>query len=151
MVREVILSGVLSDVETVQINGKSITKFETGSKVINQWIEGELQTKVVYKTTNGLPLSGSAKQVASIFQNSSFGKSEEENSNLSMAWYIIALEYKANNEFEQAEQSLQFAQQFESPIFDSPVDQMIKSEFANIGMQKEKVRTANLKNKTNSQ
>jgi hypothetical protein len=134
-----------------RLEGKSTTKFVTGSKVINYWKDGVLEKKVVYQAPNGFPLSGSANQVASIFQNSSFGKSDEEHANLSMAWYIIALEYKSINEFEQAEKSLQFAQQFDSPIFDSPVDQLIKSEFANIGTKKEKVRMAKVQSDFSSQ
>ena len=127
------------------LDGKSETKFKEGSMVINSWKKGVLEKKVIYQTTKGFRLSGPDKQLAKIIQMSNKDISEQGSSDFSMAWYVVALEYKARNELDNAMMSLEFAQQFDNSILDSPVAELINKELSNVAILKETTRMAKIK------
>ena len=127
------------------LDGESVTKLKKGSSIINNWKKGVLDKKVVYQTSKGFRLSGSNKQLANIIQMSNKELSEEGSLDFSVGWYIIALEYKSRNEFDQAIMSLEFAQQFDNSIFESPVAKLINGELSNIASIKESTRIAKIK------
>lgn len=127
------------------LDGKSITKLKKGSSIINTWKNGVLDKKIIYETSDGFKLSGSSKQLANIIQMSNKSLSDEGSLDFSVGWYIIALEYKSRNEFDQAIMSLQYAQQFDNSILESPVVKLISDELLNITTIKENTRMAKLK------
>ena len=128
------------------LDGKSTTKFKKGSSIVNTWKEGVLDKKVIYQTPSGFRLSGPDKQLAKIIQMSNKEISEKGSSDFNVGWYIIALEYKSRNDFDNAIKSLEFAQQFDNSILESSVAKLINSEISDIATLKENTRMAKIKN-----
>ncbi len=128
------------------LDGKSVTKLKKGSSITNTWKNGVLEKKIVYQTSNGFKLSGSNKQLANIIQMSNKSLSDEGSLDFSMGWYVIAMEYKSRNEFDEAIASLQHAQQFDNTLLlESPVVKLINNELLNIASIKESTRMAKIK------
>ena len=134
------------------LDEKSHFKFKNGSSIVQFWKKGKIQNKVVYTQANGFNVSGAPKQLAKILLNNSLSNNDSVEYNFSLAWYVAAIEYKNQNDFEGATDQLKFAQIFIDPFDETRLSSLLESEIKNASEEKERTGFAQkVKEGTSSQ
>ncbi|MFK8007053.1 MAG: MORN repeat-containing protein [Saprospiraceae bacterium] len=124
------------------LDEKSQFKFENGTSLIQFWEKGKIQDKAVYKQANGFNVSGSPEQLAKMLLNSSLGNNDSVESNFSLAYYVAAMEYKNQNDFDGATEQLKFAQIFLDPFEETRLSSLLESEIEFVSEEKERTGVA---------
>lgn len=124
------------------LNEKSHFKFENGTSLTQFWEKGKIQDKAVYKQANGFNVSGSPEQLAKMLLNSSLSNNDSVESNFSLAWYVAAMEYKNQNDFEGASDQLKFAQIFLDPFEETRLSSLLETEIEFMSEEKERTGVA---------
>lgn len=132
------------------LDEKSHFKFENGTSLTQFWEKGKIQDKAVYKQANGFNVSGSPEQLAKMLLNSSLSNNDSVESNFSLAWYVAAMEYKNQNDFEGASDQLKFAQIFLDPFEETRLSSLLESEIEFVSEEKERTGVAQKSSKEES-
>ena len=124
------------------LDEKSHFKFENGSSIVQFWEKGKIQNKAVYIQANGFNVSGAPDQLAQMLLKSSLSNNDSVESNFSLAWYVAAMEYKNQNDFEGASDQLKFAQIFIDHFEETRFSNLIETEMAHLSEEKERTGVA---------
>ncbi len=117
-------------------------QFENGTSIIQYWKKGKIQKKAVYIQKNGFNLSGDPNELVKILTQSSLSNDDSMESNFSLAWYVAAMEYKNQNDFEGATEQLKYAQLFQDPFEETRLSNLLELELDNITAEKERTGVA---------
>jgi len=132
------------------LDNKSYFKFENGSSIVQYWEKGKIQDKAVYIQANGFNVSGSPEQLAKMLLKSSLSNNDSVESNFSLAWYVAAMEYKNQNDFDGATDQLKFAQIFIDPFEETRISTLLELEIQNVSIEKERTGLAQKSKGNNS-
>lgn len=124
------------------LDEKSHFKFENGSSIVQFWENGKIQDKAVYIQANGFNVSGAPEQLAKMLLKSSLSNNDSVESNFSLAWYVAAVEYKNQNDFDGATDQLKFAQIFLDPFEETRLSSLLESEIEFVSEEKERTGVA---------
>ena len=105
--------------EDGKIDGKTVFQFIDGSKITHFWESGVLKEKVVFTQKSGLKLSGDLDMLTKMISKTSLGDEGNIEKNFSLAWYAIGMEYKSQQNYDEANKNLQYAQMFIDPFEES--------------------------------
>ncbi len=96
-----------------RLSGKAIYSFQNGDKLISNWRNGRLSNRAAYVFKNGKKLTGSLQQIkeAANLQITDILHTE---TNFQVAWMGIAMEFKANGDYEIAGDFLSSAKEYAS-------------------------------------
>ena len=134
------------------LDEKSNFKFENGSSIVQFWENGKIQKKAVFIQANGFRLSGTPENLAKMMLKTSLSNDDSAESNFSLAWYVAAMEYKNQNDFEGANDQLKFAQMFQDPFEETRLSSLLELEIQNVAIEKERTGVAQkVDGKENSQ
>lgn len=117
-------------------------QFEDGSSIVQFWKNGKIQKKAIFIQANGFRLSGAPDDLVKMMLNTSLSNDDSVESNFSLAWYVAAMEYKNQNDFEGANEQLKFAQMFQDPFEETRISSLLELEIQNVAMEKERTGVA---------
>lgn len=117
-------------------------QFADGSVIIQTWKNGKVKHDALYVQEDGFYLSGIPENVISNLMNSPLTTSQSVENNFSLAWYIAAMEYKSQKDFDGATQQLLYAQSFQNPLEESALANILSQELEVVSQEKDRVGVA---------
>ncbi len=120
-----------------KMTDEGIFQFQDGSTMICYWENGVMKEENTYIKPDGVHFTATNDDLANVILHNTWNDTETVERNFGMAFYAIGMEYKSNLDFERAEKNLQFAAQFGDDIHSPFIKEMVQTEMANIGIEKQ--------------
>lgn len=116
--------------------------FNDGSSLVTFWEEGIPLETAIYITPDGENIQGSRPELATLVITKNYDLMESVETNLQLAHYGFAMEYKSNDQYEEAIQALQMALSFEENDHNTKILERVNNEFTKIKSEQNRTGVA---------